>query len=115
MGRETFRSALSIPNTKRIPTGETPFLLADRTEAIIPVDVCMLTLHTKEVDWDQNAAQLLLAQDKPEERQRHTTIQIAAYQQQIKASHHKKVRKLKNFISCHPEYYGENVGKLGAN
>ena len=31
-------------------------------------------------------------QDKYEERQRHATVQIVAYQQQIKVVHHKKVK-----------------------
>ena len=55
-------------------------------QAIIPVDVYMLTLYMKEIDWDQNAAQLRLAQDQSEERQRQATVQIAAYQQ-VKAAH----------------------------
>ena len=42
--------------TKRISTGETLFLLAYGTEVIITVDICMPTLRTKEIDWDQNIA-----------------------------------------------------------
>ena len=42
--------------TKRIPTVETPFSLAYGTEAIILVD--MPTPRKKEVDWDQDVAQL---------------------------------------------------------
>jgi len=44
--------------TKRIRTGEIPFSLAYGIEAIIPVDVCMPTLRTEGVEWDQNTTQL---------------------------------------------------------
>ena len=49
----------------------------------------MPTLHTEEVNWDQNVAQLQLAQDLSEERWRQVLIRITAYQQQIKVAHHK--------------------------
>jgi len=52
----------------------------------------MPTLCTEGVDWDQNAAQLQLVQDYSEERRRQAIIRIVAYQQQIKAAHHKKVK-----------------------
>ena len=67
--------------------GETSFSLAYETEAIILVDICMPTLHTIKIDQDQNAIQLGLAQDQLEERRPDAQIRIAAYQQQIKASH----------------------------
>jgi len=67
MGEKTTRDALGIPTTKRILTGETPFCLAYGTTIII-VDVCMPTLHIEGIEWDQNAAQLRLAQDQSEER-----------------------------------------------
>jgi len=54
--------------TKRIPTGETLFSLAYVTEAIIPVNICMPTLRTGEIDRNQNAIHLRLAQDQSEER-----------------------------------------------
>jgi len=60
--------------TKRIPTGETLFSLAYWTEAIIPVDICMLMLRTEGVDLDQNAAQLWLVQDYSEGRRRQAMI-----------------------------------------
>ena len=50
--------------TKRIPTGETLFLLAYGTEAIILIDICMPTLRTGEIEPDQNAIQLRLTQDQ---------------------------------------------------
>jgi len=54
--------------TKRIPTGETPFPLACRTEAIIDVDICIPTLRTEEIDRNQNIVHLCLAHDQLEER-----------------------------------------------
>jgi len=41
--------------TKRIPSGETLFSLVYRTEAIIPIDICMPTLRAQEIDLNQNA------------------------------------------------------------
>jgi len=66
--------------------------LAYRTEAIILVDIHMPTLRTTEIDQDQNIIQLDLVLDQLEEKRREAQIRIAAHQQQIKASHHKKVK-----------------------
>jgi len=90
-------------------------------EAIIPVNVYMPTLRTEGINWDQIVAQLRLAQDQSEERQRQAQIRIAAYQQQIKAAHHEKVKTrkfqigdlvLNRVIQSTKEI---NVGKLGPN
>jgi len=79
------------------------------------------TLRTKEVDWDQNSTLLLLVQDQSKERRRQGTVRIAAYQQQIKAAHHKKVKArefligdlvLKHVIRGTEE---KNMGKFRAN
>ena len=78
--------------TRGVPTGETPFLLAYRTKAIIPVDICIPTLRTGEINQVQNAIQLCFAQDQSEKRRREAQIRIVAYQQQIKAAHHKKLK-----------------------
>ena len=72
--------------------GETPFSLAYETKTIIHVDICMPMLRTTEIDQLQNTIQLGLVQDQSEERWREVQIRIATYQQQIKASHHKKVK-----------------------
>jgi len=52
----------------------------------------MPTLRTEKINWDQKVAQLRLAQDQSEERRRQAQIRIAAYQQLIKVTHHKKVK-----------------------
>jgi len=49
-------------------------------EVIIPIDICMPTLCTEEIDQNQNAIQLCLAQDQLEERRREAQIRITAYQ-----------------------------------
>ena len=52
----------------------------------------MHTLRTTEIDQDQNAIQLGLTLDQSEEKRWEAQIRIGTYQQQIKASHHKKVK-----------------------
>jgi len=76
--------------TKRIPTGETLFLVAYGTEAIIPVNISMPTLWVEGVVPGQNDAMLHLMLDHSEERRQQAQICIAKYQQQIRAAHHKK-------------------------
>jgi len=107
--------------TKRVLAGETPFLLGYRTKAIISVDISMPMLRTGEIGQDQNSIQLCLAQDQSEEWRQEAQIRIVAYQQQIKAFHHKKVKPcefqvgdlvLKRVIQSTKEC---NAGKLGPN
>ena len=102
--------------TKRIPTDETLFSLEYGTEAIISVDI----LRMERIERHQNAIQLRLTQDQPEERQQ-AQIRIAAYQQKIWASQHKKVKTrefqvddlvLKRIIQSTQE---RNIGKLRPN
>ena len=69
--------------TKRVLIGEIPFFLAYGTEAIIPVDICMPTLRTEEIEEDQNADQIWLVQDHSKERRRQAMIRITAYQATI--------------------------------
>ena len=76
--------------TKCVPTVETPFSLAYETEAFIPVDISMPTLRIGVVP-DQNNTLLHLIMGHSEERRQQAQIRIAAYQQQIRAAHHKKV------------------------
>jgi len=62
-----------------------------------------------------------LAQDQSEEKRRQATIRIAAYQQQIKAAHHKKVKarefQIGNQVVKHVIQSTEekNMGTLEAN
>jgi len=77
---------------KRVPTRETPFSLAYGTETIIPVDISMPTFQVEGVDQDQNNAQLLLVLDRSEEKRQQAHIRITAYQRQIWAVYHKKVK-----------------------
>ena len=104
--------------TKRIPTGETLFSLANRTKAIIPIDFSMSTLFVEGVDQDKNDVQLCLILDQSEEKRQQAQIHIATYQQQIRTAHHKvKVHKsqvgdlvLKHVIQTTRQ---KDQGKLG--
>jgi len=62
---------------KRTLIDKTSFSLAYGTKTIISVDVYMPTLRMEEVVWDQNTAQLRLAQDKSKERRKQAAIRIA--------------------------------------
>jgi len=44
-----------------------------------PVYICMSTLCIQGIEWDQNAAQLCLAQDQSEERRQQAQICIVTY------------------------------------
>jgi len=50
MGGETLRSAIGVPDHLMRPDGEIPFSLAYGMEAIIPIDMYMPTLRTKEIN-----------------------------------------------------------------
>jgi len=106
--------------TKCILMRETPFSLAYGMKAIILINICMPTVCTEEINRGQNAIQLHLVQDQSEERQREAQICIAAYQQQIKATHHKKVRVCEFqvddlVLSIMQNTKEKNVGKLRPN
>ena len=107
--------------TKRIPTGETPFSLAYGMEVVIPVNICMPTLRIGKIDQVQKFIRLYFAEDQLEERRQKAQIRIASYQQQIKASHHKRVKAhefqggdlvLKRVIQSTKE---KNARKFGPN
>ena len=83
---------MGIQDYQAHPVGETPFSLAYVAKAIIAINICMPILRTGEFDRDQNIIQLRLTQDQSDERRREAQIRIIAYQQRIKASHHKKVK-----------------------
>ena len=77
--------------TKHVPTKETLFLLAYRTEAIIPVYIYMPTLMVEGVVSDHKYTFLCLMLDHSKERCQHAHIRITAYQQTIQTAHYKKV------------------------
>jgi len=101
--------------TKHILAGETPFSLTYGTKAIIPVDICMPTFHTEEIDRDQNASK------RPCTRSRKAQVCITAYQQRIKVVHHKKVKPLEFLVGdlvlkrVIQSTKKRNAGKLGPN
>ena len=106
--------------TKRVPTGETPFSLAYGAEAVIPAEVYMPTLRTEDPDPEQNASLLQLVQDLSKERRELAAIRVAAYQQQIRAAHLKKVKprqfNIEDLVLRHvtPGTKDSAAGKLAA-
>ena len=91
MGGETLRSTLGLQDHQKHLDRQNPFSLAYRIEAIIPVNISMPTLQVGVVH-DQNDALLHLMLDHSEEIRQLAQIRIVAYQQQIRATHHKKVK-----------------------
>ncbi|GKA33974.1 reverse transcriptase domain-containing protein [Tanacetum coccineum] len=57
--------------------GDTPFSLTYGTEAVIPVEICMPTLRTAEVDMVQNDKALEINLDLLEERREQAAIREA--------------------------------------
>jgi len=72
--------------------------LAYGTEAIIPIDISMLTFWVEGVAPDQNDTLLLLMLDHSEEKRQQVQIHIAAYQQQMQMAYHKKVKPKKFLV-----------------
>ena len=68
IGQKAFWSALGIPFHQAHPYRRDSILTSLRDIGHHPVDIYMSTLCTEEIDWDQNDAQLRLAQDQSEER-----------------------------------------------
>ena len=68
MGREASWDGLGITNHQAYPYGRDSIFLNYGSEAIIPVDICMETLHMEEINLDRNTSQLQLAQDQSKKR-----------------------------------------------
>jgi hypothetical protein len=67
--------------TKRRSTGETPFTLAYRMEAVIPLEVGLPTTRTTEFDAEENEDNLRKNLNLLEERRDLATVRLASYQQ----------------------------------
>jgi hypothetical protein len=70
--------------TKRRSTGETPFALAYKVEAVIPLEVGLPTTRTKEYDAEENESNLKKDLNLLEEKRDMAIIRLASYQQQMK-------------------------------
>ncbi len=78
--------------TKRRSTGETPFALTYRVEAVIPLEVGLPTTRTTEFDTEENESNLRKDPNLLEERKDIATIKLASYQQQMKRRYDKNIR-----------------------
>ena len=80
----------------RATTGETPFILAYRVKAIIPVEISVPTFHIDNFDEENNDVLLALATDLLEERREMSQVWVAALQQVAARYYNSKV-KLRHF------------------
>jgi ribonuclease HI len=78
--------------TPRRSTRETPFSLAYGSEAVIPLEIGLLTLRTSEWEPTRNDPAQSQALDLLEERREQAMIRLAFYQQQLKKGYNKNVR-----------------------
>jgi len=99
--------------TKCVPMGKITFSLVYRTEAIIPVDICMPTLLTTNIDQSQNTIQLGLTHDQSKKSRREAQIELSTI--------NNKLRPL-TIRRSNPESFKlatstkeKNLGKLGPN
>jgi hypothetical protein len=83
---------LSHRTTVRKSTGETPFALAFRVEAVIPLEVGMPTTRTTEFVVETNEENLRKDLDLLEERRDLAVVCLASYQQRIKREHDKNIK-----------------------
>ena len=105
----------------RTPTGETPFKMAFRTEAIIPVEVGVSSLRKAWHDEQSNDEGLKLALDCLPEVKDDATQRTALYQERMKRYYNKRF-KLKRFNpgdmvlqKVSQATKDPNEGKLGPN
>ncbi|CAL9030031.1 unnamed protein product, partial [Prunus brigantina] len=78
--------------THRSSTGETPFSLTFRSEAMVPVEIGMPTHRVVHFDPQQNDEQLALDLDLVENRRAHAEMTLATYQQRAARHYDKNVR-----------------------
>jgi hypothetical protein len=67
--------------TKRTPTGDTPFGLAFGSEAVVPVEMELPSLHVQKYDPELNDEGLKLSLDLVDERRDQAEIVMASYRQ----------------------------------
>ncbi|XP_059650748.1 uncharacterized protein LOC132296579 [Cornus florida] len=77
--------------TARTLWGETPFLLAFGSEAVVPAEVGVTNFRTEHYEPRANERELLLSLDLIEERRELTQIRTAAYQQMVSRYYNAKV------------------------
>ena len=76
----------------RQPIGATPFTLAFRMEAMIPIEISMSTTKTTVQDQKDNNEKLIRQLDWVDEKRDDTAIRIASYHQKTIAQYNKRAR-----------------------
>jgi hypothetical protein len=76
----------------RMPTGETPFSLAFKSEAVIPIEVGSISFRVKHYNPKTNDEGIRLSLDLLSERREDAQMTMAAYQQRIARYFNKKVK-----------------------
>ena len=82
----------SYRTTARTPTGETPFMLAHGSEAIILTEVGLPTHRIQNYDPDNNGEERRLDLDLIEERREDAKVRKAAYQQRAAKFYNQRVK-----------------------
>ena len=77
----------------RTPTGHTPFSLTFGSEAVLPVEIKVLSHRVQSYDQDRNHELLCNSLDLVDERREDSQLQLAHYQQKITRYFNIKVKK----------------------
>lgn len=93
---ELYNIVWAYRTTPRTATVETPFKLAYGTEALLPLEVGLISDRIKGYDRDQNVEGLKANVDLLESVREEATMRTIAYQQRV-AQHFSKKVKLRNF------------------
>ena len=107
--------------THRKSTGETPFSMTYRAEAVIPLENGFPTMRTSTFTWDGNDELLKKNLDLVEERRENATMQLAYYQHKLKQVYdmNVKLRPLAPGDLVLRKFLGNTknpaLGKLGPN
>ena len=78
--------------TPRRSTGETPFSMSYRVEAVIPIETGFPTLRTQTFNPNDNDKLLERSLDLPKERRENAMVQLAYYQHKLKQGYDAKVK-----------------------
>ena len=82
----------SYRTTVQTPTGETPFSLAFRSEAVIPLEVGSISFRVKHYNLDMNHEGIRLSLGLLSERREDAQTTMAAFQQRTTRYFNKKVK-----------------------
>jgi transposase InsO family protein len=105
--------------TARTATGETPYSLAYGVEAVIPVEIGLLSHRTRDFQEEENRQGLLEGLDFLEEKRERAAIKMATYQQQMAKFYNSQVRERSfrtgELVLKKVDPTGKRIGHLGPN